>query len=208
MVLFRDQNHLFDELVGKPPRDFVSHYLFEPIPFIFRGDLAAWINWKTILSSKLEVDPRNIVLTGSAAIGFSLSPMKGYRPFSGRSDVDCGIISEFHFDLAWRHLRQSAAVSSSISGDVRKAVNSHKVNHIFTGTIAANKILPILPFGQTWMAALTDMSQIEPTVGRDVKLRIYKDFDALRFYQSDNIGRLRDALAAERYGSTEIAVED
>lgn len=207
IALFRDQNHLFDELVSKTPRDFVSHYLFEPVPFIFEGNLGSWINWKTQLSGALGVDPRNIVLTGSAAIGFGLSPHKAYRAFSDASDIDCGIISQFHFDVAWRHLRQYESSAPTITQNIKKAVNSHRVIHIFSGTIAANTILPILPFGSTWLRALQAMSKVDPTQGRDVKLRIYKDFDALRFYQSDNISKLRDSLAADKYVSAVIPVE-
>jgi len=52
----------------------------------------------------------------------------------------------------------------------------------------------LLPFGKTWQRALDFMSEIHPTVGREVKLRIYKDYDSLRSYQASNIERLRNEL--------------
>ncbi|CAO4154006.1 hypothetical protein GPNCGGLF_LOCUS4291 [Methylorubrum aminovorans] len=59
------------------------------------------------------------------------------------------------------------------------------------------------------MSALERMSQIVPTNGRQVKLRIYKDFDSLRYYQASNISSLRQGLVApveEDSGDSEISV--
>lgn len=58
------------------------------------------------------------------------------------------------------------------------------------------------------------MSRLAPANGRDVKLRIYKDFDALRHYQAGNIQGLRNNIASVAAASEgqpeveEIATED
>lgn len=66
--MFTDVAALQSALVDREPSDFVSHFIFEPVPFAFRGDLSSWIAWKTVLALNIEVDPRDIVLTGSAAL--------------------------------------------------------------------------------------------------------------------------------------------
>ncbi|MEM7529545.1 MAG: hypothetical protein AAF416_18060 [Pseudomonadota bacterium] len=171
---------------------FVSRYLFEGVPFIFDGNIEDWISWKSRLGNMLEVDPRNIVLTGSAAIGFSLSPGKNFRGFRDASDIDCGIVSPHHFDLAWRYLRQRRTEWLSLPRKIKDAIRTHRENYIFSGTIDTDSILALLPFGADWIKALTEMSRIPPTEGHQVNLRIYKDFEALRGYQM--VG-LRDAKA-------------
>jgi hypothetical protein len=55
----------------------------------------------------------------------------------------------------------------------------------------------ILPFGKDWQSALDMMAEVSPTVGRDVKLRIYKDFDALRYYQARNLESLRNNIGPQ-----------
>lgn len=52
------------------------------------------------------------------------------------------------------------------------------------------------------------MGRTAPTVGRDVKLRIYKDYDALRQYQARNIESLRNELGDTLAMSDEIATEE
>jgi hypothetical protein len=186
------------------PSIFVSRYILEPVPKLFAEDLDGWIAWKTQLGERLDVDPRNIVLVGSACVGYSLAPHKMFREFSASSDIDCGIVSPYHFDVAWRHLRNLGSVGLTITPAQRNAVNSHRSSHVFQGTIAANKILPLLPFGEEWLRGLNEISSFAVTKDRPVKLRVYRDFDALRQYHALNLANLRDSLLTLTDDETEI----
>ncbi|WP_175783931.1 hypothetical protein [Burkholderia ambifaria] len=207
-IVFRDLAELHSAILEKDPKDFVSHYLFEPIPFAFGDDLSLWISWKTELAKKIDVDPRDIVLTGSAAIGFSLNPTKNFRPFNKKSDIDCGIISPHHFEVAWRYLRSQQTSWLSLNREVKRAINSHRDTYIFSGTIATDRILALLPFGKAWQAALDQSAKMPPTVGRDVKLRIYKDYDALRQYQAYGIEKARASISDDLDEVAEINIEE
>lgn len=204
---FSDVAALQDAILSRDPNDFVSHYIFEPVPFAFSADFDAWVSWKTTLAKGLEVDPYDIVLTGSGAVGFSLNPYKGFSAFNAQSDIDCGVISAYHFDVAWRHLRQMRPSWLSLSNSAKRAIEDHRKNYVFTGTIATDSILSILPFGKGWQNSLTKMSWQNPTIGRDIRLRIYKDYDALRQYQSMNIKRLRSKLLSNADDQTPIKIE-
>lgn len=204
---FADVTALQNAIINRDPYDFVSYYIFEPVPFAFSSDLERWVSWKTTLAKALEVDPYDIVLTGSGAVGYSLNPNKGFSAFSDSSDIDCGVISSYHFDLAWRHLRQLRPSWLSLPGKAKRAIESHRTSYVFAGTIATDSILPILPFGALWQKALTNMANEKPTIGRDVRLRIYKDYDALRQYQASNIGRLRLQLLSSVEDQTSIETE-
>lgn len=207
-ALFADVAALHTAILEKSPRDFVSHYLFEPIPFAFNGDLSSWINWKTTLAYGIEVDPHDIVLTGSAAVGFSLNPGKNFKPYDDKSDLDCGIVSSYHFEAAWRYLRQRRSSWLSLNRSTKTAIASHQNNHVFSGTIATDKILALLPFGKTWQAALDSAGKIKPVDGKEVKLRIYKDYDSLRYYQAKNIEGLRTRLSGTPEDALEIPTEE
>jgi hypothetical protein len=206
--LFRDVSALHAALLEKKPKDFVSHFMFDAVPYVFAQDLATWIDWKTHLADHLEVDPHDIVLTGSGAIGFSLNPNKNYKPFDGTSDIDCGVISPYHFEQSWRYLRQIRPSWLSLPPKSKRAIELHRKNLVFSGTIATDSILGLLPFGAKWQAGLDAMGRIAPTSDREVKLRVYKDYDALRSYHVHNIDRIRNELA-ESIGEAEpIDVEE
>ena len=196
--MFSEVTALHSALIDMEPRDFVSHHIFEPVPFAFTGDLPLWISWKTHLAGLLEVDPYDIVLTGSAAIGYSLNPNKNYKSFSESSDIDCGIISPYHFEVAWRYLRQLRPSWLTLPQGTKRAIERHQKSYVFSGTIATDSILAILPFGPGWQAALDAMAKKAPTVGRDIKLRIYRDYDALRHYQATGIEKTTCEFFGER----------
>lgn len=52
----------------------------------------------------------------------------------------------------------------------------------------------MLPFGREWLKALAAMGLVDPTKGRDVNLRIYADYEALRAYQVLSVKNVRDFL--------------
>lgn len=206
--MFANVAALHSAIMEKEPKDFVSHYIFGPVPFAFNSDLSSWIGWKTTLARLLKVDPQDIVLIGTAAIGYSLNPHKSYKAFDDRSDIDCSVISPYHFELAWRYLRQLRPSWLSLPSASRRAIEMHRKNYVFSGTIASDSILALLPFGPIWQSALDEMSKIPPTVDKAVKLRIYKDYDALRHYQASGIERLRSELGDTDAVDAEITVEE
>jgi hypothetical protein len=211
--LFSDVSELHTALLNMDAKSFVSHHIFEPVPFGFDGNLTMWIDWKRTLADLIDVDPQDIVMTGSAAVGYSLNPHKSFKPFDAESDYDCGIISGYYFELAWRYLRQLQVSWLTLPRGSKNAISDHRKTYVFGGTIAADKILELLPFGRSWQTALDAMADVDPTKNRDVKLRIYKDYDSLRYYQARNIDSLREQVSGGLDGIddeviAQIPVED
>jgi hypothetical protein len=179
-----------DDLKNLPPDAFASLHVFEKVPHVFGSDLPAYVTWKTELGAALEVDPRAISIVGSAGVGVSLNPTKEFSAFGPKSDIDVAIVSHHHFEAAWRYLRHVRAGRLTLSTETRKELRKHGKGYVFDGTIATESILAHLPFGKKWLTALNDRSLVAPTVGHEVKARIYRDFDCLRDYQLRGI---RDA---------------
>ncbi len=205
---FASAPELQDALLSIPPEEFVSVHLLEPVPHVCGGDASLWIAWKTQLAELLDVDPYEVVLTGSGAVGFSLNPAKSFGEFHDGSDIDVAVVSAYHFDVAWRRLRQNPPAWLSLPKKTRKAIRSHKVNYVFAGAIATDRILALLPFAKGWQAALDRMTSVAPTVGRDVNLRVYRDFDSLRSYQTQGLEQLRASLADEEEAVETISTEE
>jgi len=202
-----DKQSLTAVLLDVDPGVFVSRYIFEPVPYVFGDNLSLWISWKTKLGSLLRIDPYEVVLTGSAATGISLNPSNGCRLFNPESDVDVGIVSAHYFDISWRYLREQRPEWLSLPKKMQSAISSHRTNYVFCGTIATDKILSLLPFGRPWQRALDEMAKNEPTVGRDVKIRIYRDYSALRSYHAKNVERLRQSLVQPLNDDEPISTE-
>ena len=85
------------------------------------------------------------------------------------SDIDVAIISHHHFDLAWHELRNLGANYYSLNTLQRDSIDKHKSKYIYWGTIATDKILPVLSFGKEWIIGLSNMAQIHPSEGKEIK---------------------------------------
>lgn len=57
---------------------------------------------KTEIANFFALNPRDIVVVGSAKLGFSIAPTKRYQAFHFHSDVDIAIVSSNLFDDFWQ----------------------------------------------------------------------------------------------------------
>lgn len=73
-------------------------WLSEGIPYAFKDCPGIYESVRTWIAMRLDVDPKEINLTGSARLGQSLAPHKMGKLFGEGSDLDMFIISSELFD--------------------------------------------------------------------------------------------------------------
>ncbi|MBI0473248.1 hypothetical protein EXT68_13435 [Pectobacterium parmentieri] len=73
-------------------------WLSEGIPFAFKNTPALYEVVRVWLGNRLDVDPKEIHLSGSARIGQSLAPNKMGKNFGNHSDLDLFVVSEVLFN--------------------------------------------------------------------------------------------------------------
>lgn len=176
---------LINDCSQKPYEIVVSKWIVEKTPFLFNNDREDYYRIKALIAKGLNVDMCSVVFVGSSCTGFSLNPHKDFKVFDSDSDIDIAIISHHHFNIAWRWMRQLDM--STLGEDERNAVNIHKHFYVFEGTIATDKILPLLPFGKEWGTILNSISNEPVFGGREVHFRLYQDHRSLIDYHIHNV---------------------
>lgn len=163
------------------PSELVSRIVLERLPFKFDSK-DQYFHWRHMLAEGLQVDPRDVVLVGSAATGRSLSARKKFSTFNQKSDVDIAVISMSYFDRAWHWFRTANPTLLGFDPEQLRLFNRHREGYIFDGMIAANVFLSFLPFGPEWNRELQRSEQYLPSIlrGRVLSVRIYRDNEALR----------------------------
>lgn len=161
---------------------FVDTNLFEAVPFIFGSDQPAYLTWRREAARLLEVDPRNLLIVGSGARGFSI---KNGRDFRASSDVDLAVVSSTHFDAAWWFLRTTSIGTLKCTSAQRAHIRDFAPKYVYRGCIATDHVLPLLPFGASWQKAAARLgNELPASIGsRVVNFRLYRDIEALRGYQ-------------------------
>lgn len=185
---------LIGDIINEPISYTTSKWIIERVPFLFDNNFDSYLSWKQKLSNLIGVDSKAIVFTGSASVGFSLNPDKNLRAFSAESDIDVAIISNYYFDVSWFFLRNIGTRMYSFTQKEKNAIDDHRKRLIYWGTIATDKIIQILPFGKEWIKSMEEMAKEIPTEGRQINLRIYKDFEALKAYHNNNLKLIKDKL--------------
>ena len=172
----------------------VERWIYRPVPYAFRSKPKEFSSWRDALAGCLGVSVEDIVVVGSTAAGLSLSPDKALRMHSPHSDVDVGIVSRRHFDLAWTWMLEQKTRRIGYPPAVNSWIMDHQQTHIFYKKIACDLYLEYLPFGRDWIACLEAAGKRPPAAGRDVKVRVYADRLSLTNYTASGVQALRQRL--------------
>lgn len=188
----RDIELIKQDLKTLSPSFFITKWIFEQTPYIFDDKEADYILWRERIAKKMRVDTSDILITGSACLGFSLSPYKNFKVFNDRSDIDVSIVSHHYFDVAWHDLINISR--PIIDAKMKEALDDHRCRLIYWGTIATDRILPLLSFGKEWDDIINENKLHPPLDNRSINFRIYKDKLAIRNYLSVSVKDRKNAL--------------
>jgi hypothetical protein len=172
----------------------VSKWFAERTPFVFGEDAAAHVSWRQELAVALGISLFNVTLIGSAAVGVSLRPSKNFAAFDETSDIDIALVSAFHFDEAWRWLRQLGSERYGLPRPAQQWVKEHESRLVYWGMIATDQLLPHMPIGSKWLPILARLSQASPANGREITVRLYRDFDALEGALQYTVKKMKAAI--------------
>ncbi|WP_298019952.1 hypothetical protein [uncultured Dysosmobacter sp.] len=192
----RDIEIIKKELESLPTSFFITKWILEHTPYIFDTQETEYIRWREGIAQKLRIDPADILITGSASLGFSLNPNKNFKAFNEKSDVDVSIISHHYFDVAWHDLIYTSR--TIIQPKMREALDDHRKRLIYWGTIATDKILPLLSFGTEWDNIIKQSKSYPLLENRNINFRIYKDKLAVRNYLAISVDNRKNALLEEK----------
>ncbi|WP_147283792.1 hypothetical protein [Bosea caraganae] len=185
---------IVSDIENLPPPDFIAKHLFDRCPYVFKDDRDSFVSWKNKLSAGLEVDSASITIIGSSSLGISLNPHKSFKHFDQNSDVDVAVVSTFHFQSAWRYLRNNGKIRHKLNRKQRTSWEEHEKGKVFWGMIATDVLISLMPFGPAWVKALSDASQDPLIGGRLVNVRLYNDYESLRSYQTHGVQGLRQKI--------------
>lgn len=190
-----------DDLLGATPVfNWIDKHFLRCDPYAFRG--ADYQEFVLTCVSSLGVDPNGVFCIGSGAVGLSLNPGKiqggVLKPFDESSDLDVAVVSEVHFERAWRSLRDQAhpAAVGEMERDLADAMG-HQRRRFFDGAIIANKLLPYLDFGEEWVSSLVKVSEsATKALDReiDVNIWIYRDYWSVRSYVANGIVKCKEVM--------------
>lgn len=149
----------------------------------FKNDIA-----RSLLNElELRVHPLQIVVCGSAHLGFSPVPHKLGKPFdSTSSDIDVAIVSPQLFDDWWDELQ-----SCQLDESVRRKV----ADELFWGFINPATVKDCCKTGRAWWELF---GTITTDRANGVRGRLYRTYWSMQSYHKQAIVKGRDELLRKR----------
>jgi len=147
-----------------------------------------YVDFRAAISDTVGVSEGDVRLVGSARFGLSMSPSKGVRPFNDQSDLDVVIVSSDLFNEVWGEFRATyyngyTWVKSRHSGDIfRRFLNLVRAGNYETDYL--KKVARRLDGMARTVVLRTGLS-------RDLKYRIYEDWDAATEYHAYGVRKLQ-----------------
>lgn len=165
--------------------------------FCFRGDPAGEAALKAtvqeILASGLfdeigltvRFHPLQLVVCGSAHLGFSAAPKKlgnAFRP--GASDIDIAIVNPELFEAWWAELQQAPQIAPGTQRQVAE--------NLLFGFIDPSTVCDSSPIGRIWWKSFGNLRM--PSIGSVVRARLYKNYWSMQNYHIRSINEARNQL--------------
>jgi hypothetical protein len=186
----------------------VTDHVFAGAPYVFRHRPEAVRTLRTHLSGSLGLaKEENVVIVGSAKIGFSLSPHSFPRAFSKRSDIDVLVVDCDLFDRVWTTmLRWNYPSRSNLSGSDWEW-SKRRRNELYWGWFVPSEIKfsglslpgvlkPLRDISTQWFNAFQSLSLHDAFADRTVSGRLYRSWEHALLYHVEGLRQIREFVVS------------
>ena len=169
----------------------VHKHILSGIPFYFREDIDKYIELKKEISSFFKVNLSEIILVGSARLGFSIAPGKRFNKFNLASDIDVAVISNDIFNLFWNELFRWYDKYTSWNTKKQK---DEFCNYLFQGWVRPDKMPNEFPLKKEWNKFFNELTSDRLFGVNSIKVGLYKSWDHLEAYHEQNVKNIRNEI--------------
>jgi len=190
----------------------VRQQIFEGLPYVFRDRPESRDLLTRHLCNALDLSESNVIVVGSAKVGFSLNPDNFPRRFSATSDIDVIVISEQLFDKVWMtllewHYPRRLINLGHVEGDWARL----RRKDIYWGWLVPNEIRyeglsypdvlkPLRDISANWFNSFQSLSLYPEFAARSTSGRLYRTWDhALRYHQ-EGLRLIRERIVMAQSG--------
>lgn len=135
---------------------------------------------KQVVASEFSVHPSEVLVVGSAKLGFSIAAGKRFRPFCDTSDIDVAVISAPAFDSIWQAVFEFKCAKGY--WEKEKLFNAY----LARGWIRPDMLPPASRFSQCqrWWEFFRGLSSSRRFGDVKISAGLYRNWRFLEAYQS------------------------
>ena len=159
--------------------------------WVFRND--EYYELKADVADHFHVHPNEVLVVGSAKLGFSIAPHKRYREFGDSSDIDIAIVSSSLFEGIWLQALESKE-SNGYFWDVQEKKAFQ--DYFFRGWIRPDKLPQASNFTlrEDWKEYFRNLTSEGKYGVYPLAAGLYKSWYHIEHYQSNCIRSCQQEL--------------
>jgi hypothetical protein len=196
-------NEFKDIILNEPLERVVEEFIFKGEPYVFRRWPQGFEVLRSHLCSQLSILTSNVIVIGSAKIGFSLNPDSFGRQFSEKSDIDVLVVSDTVFDSMWQTLlKWNYPRRYRLDGFEQEWAIS-RMDDVYWGWLRPDRIRfeglsfpdalkPLRDLSTKWFNAFRSLSLFPNFENRDVSGRLYRSWDHAFLYHMDGLRKIKE----------------
>jgi len=156
-----------------------------------------YFDLKSEVADHFKIHPNEVLVVGSARLGFSIAPRKRYRPFGDTSDIDIAIVSPSLFDRVWTEALECKDSNGYFWTAQEK---SSFQDYLFRGWIRPDK----LPYASnfTMREDWKEFFRVLTSKGKygiySLAAGLYKSWYHIEYYQSKCVRQCKQELTIGR----------
>jgi hypothetical protein len=170
-------------------RDIVHECISYGTPYVFEGDEIKYFHLKKIIANHFNLHQNEVIMIGSAKLGFSIKPKQKYQPFNDESDIDMVLISEKIFNKFWDELYYFNI--NLIGRSIRDENNYIKFcEYFFRGWVRPDLLPPSFEGTSNWFNFFKSISH-KKFGERKISGAIFRNYEFFDNYHISNINIMR-----------------
>ena len=143
------------------------------------------------ISVKFGIHSTQVILVGSAKLGFSIAPNKRYQHFRDESDLDVAVISQDLFDGLW----SIAFDYWNVAGYWYRGAKFK--DYLFRGWVRPDYLPPNVQSANDWFEYFRQLTSSQKFGPFKISAGVYKSWQFLERYQEIAIAQCRQSLRVQ-----------
>lgn len=163
------------------------------------------VELKQRVAAKFSVHHTDVLVVGSAKLGFSIAPGKRWRPFRDTSDIDVAIVSRELFEEIWREISRLLTIDPLVDWRNKYKYALYHLHGWIRPDMLPNS--PALPLADDWFEFFRNLTSEGACGPFKISAGLYYDMHFLEQYQSRAVDLCKEEKHEESYadGSDESA---
>jgi hypothetical protein len=186
-------------IISRDPNDFVREIIFSAHCVHIEPEGVRYIRVRLSEAVGIDIRPEEMVVVGSAKIGFGLfekkrrdgDPLPRFRPFGPESDIDVAICSPELFDTVWKELCDYAIGKPWLPYIMRNTGNYLVYGWLRPDQVPLDARLRTLDKFQDRRREISNTAFLKR---RKISVALYRDASFLYKYQTRAIAQCRKEL--------------